>query len=713
MNLYFCLIRIYKMCRYFYTLILSVIILPFFIQGAFHTDSNLLMVHAFDQPLHKEFQKLIDLKNRRLVTISLMDWFKNELDLWISKQHIHHKIKVDHLKYIKLKKSMRQCNDELSYHKQSKHIKDMYVLLRSEELLDLYQSIGPILVIKSAFAISNQAVLIIMEMLDLLYEYHVYWQEQERYPWRYIFHRSPLKWFEGVSYKCEIKQNKKVIEQIFAKYTVILGRLMCYIHTFDSLAGPQDQCEWVNKLLDIVAIMSGQSGEIVSSSDDILCKIIKRYVRQSFFLQQHKKKILVLIENSKKPSHIIRFWFWYGIIVCSVVYGYLDPHSFFSLWFNNKAIDGYKTNLYKMYKDRFFDPANNFIKTCQGVDEDGQEFFQGEIPSLERIKFETGHVEERIDSLEQELQVITNQLNKYQKKDAIESGVSLEGQDLSLKKRINQYKKNIENRIDLMVPQVSAQERQAIVQEIITEGQVTLLSTHMNGITKGTWSLATGSELFTQEGYAKVLQIAESKVDSLLIPLMHEVVALKKDLKCLIAQKNKGIIETELSYSKDIVGSAKLINEELLKQHVKIDSITNMVNQLLREVNKLLRENKLLLRMLTLIPAGGTVFVLFKSIKKVYDWLTRKDYRELREALCEVEKIIIKSSEVMSYEIYGRLVYLLHKLRIHALKTISKNNDVQHQFIIDVQELESYDFTPREKEKLISLMRKRYDFLKN
>jgi hypothetical protein len=57
---------------------------------------------------------------------------------------------------------------------------------------------------------------------------------------------------------------------------------------------------------------------------------------------------------------------------------------------------------------------------------------------------------------------------------------------------------------------------------------------------------------------------------------------------------------------------------------------------------------------------------------------------------------------------YGQLIYLLQRLKTEAARSLPTQHNVQHRFIEDVQELENYDCSPREKEKLLRLIRTKY-----
>ncbi len=105
-----------------------------------------------------------------------------------------------------------------------------------------------------------------------------------------------------------------------------------------------------------------------------------------------------------------------------------------------------------------------------------------------------------------------------------------------------------------------------------------------------------------------------------------------------------------------------------------------------------LKENQMTLRFTALIPAMVTGWSLYKLTNKFYMRLTRRNYSLLRNIMAQINAMLIEFHGDMNNEYYGKLIYLLHKLKRAALSQISQKN-IKREFLRDIEMLSWYEYT--------------------
>lgn len=96
------------------------------------------------------------------------------------------------------------------------------------------------------------------------------------------------------------------------------------------------------------------------------------------------------------------------------------------------------------------------------------------------------------------------------------------------------------------------------------------------------------------------------------------------------------------------------------------------------------------------------------GLVKTYQWATKKNYTPIRIALADVNALLIESAEQMDDHDYGKLVYLIGKLRI---KSKSLKNILSTEFLVDVAKLESKRYSAQTKCAIVENMFNKYAFL--
>jgi hypothetical protein len=131
---------------------------------------------------------------------------------------------------------------------------------------------------------------------------------------------------------------------------------------------------------------------------------------------------------------------------------------------------------------------------------------------------------------------------------------------------------------------------------------------------------------------------------------------------------------------------------------------TDAIGHILDFVVALARDHKWTSRLATFSPLAGTCFGVVKS----YQWATARDYSPIRIALADVNSLLIESPMPLDDYDYGKLVYLVHKLRN---KASSLKDALCNEFLADITKLESKRFDVVAKRGIVENMFNKYAFL--
>jgi hypothetical protein len=93
---------------------------------------------------------------------------------------------------------------------------------------------------------------------------------------------------------------------------------------------------------------------------------------------------------------------------------------------------------------------------------------------------------------------------------------------------------------------------------------------------------------------------------------------------------------------------------------------------------------------------------------KTYKWATARDYSPIRIALADVNALLIESGAQLNDYAYGKLLYLVFKLRHRAS---SLKDQLAHEFLVDVAKLESKQYGSETKHSIVENMFNKYAFL--
>ncbi len=100
---------------------------------------------------------------------------------------------------------------------------------------------------------------------------------------------------------------------------------------------------------------------------------------------------------------------------------------------------------------------------------------------------------------------------------------------------------------------------------------------------------------------------------------------------------------------------------------------------------------------------GGSV-----GAYKVYRWSTTRNYSPIRIALADVNALLIESEKQLDDHDYGKLMYLISKLR-H--KSVCLKDPLTDEFLTDIAKIESKQFSAYTKRDIVENMFNKYAFL--
>jgi hypothetical protein len=132
--------------------------------------------------------------------------------------------------------------------------------------------------------------------------------------------------------------------------------------------------------------------------------------------------------------------------------------------------------------------------------------------------------------------------------------------------------------------------------------------------------------------------------------------------------------------------------------------IEGPIIKLIQLIANKVRDNDLTLMFTALIPL---IAISFGGVKG-YQWMSKRNYSPIRLALSDVNSLLIESEGNLDDYGYGKLVYLVHKLRHRA--SLLKDS-VSQEFLSDVNKLESKQYATATKCKIVENMFNRYAFL--
>jgi hypothetical protein len=515
------------------------------------------------------------------------------------------------------------------------------------EKYQYYEQICSALLLQCAQMLSDNAR---KQLLDALHEVDdliIYWRYQKNHPFSYCFHKSPLKWITGKSQENEVSSNIKRLERKQAELYTSLGKLTAHAHYFTECGMTYAECyTWIEELFSVLACIKTTGFEKTTDGTrfDLIAAQLESKTKSVGNLKYH---CLHSIASAKKSNHFVRNWIAYTTALAASAYAvHYYVHNYGMV---NKLIGDRSGSLYKNWGDYVVGPSKDVWNVVSGEASDNRSV-------LEEIKadIKTLEVQEGVNK------ETSNKLNNYLKVDHEKTQVKMKS---LLDKFVTEgawfYRRDEKNN------ETAYQLSQEDINKIISgesDGDVT-------GFQQLIFDMPANliGDLVRKDDFIKsVVVIAE-------LYIYHYG-------SSLIAVVFQLIVDYGMPVVKEVLGI-------LLRGNKKVDLILNVA-----------------VLTPTIIVGGCTAY----GLNKTYQRMTARDYSPIRIALADVNSLLIESPMPLDDYDYGKLVYLVHKLRN---KASSLKDALCNEFLADVTKLESKRFDVAAKRGIVDNMFNKYAFL--
>ena len=533
-----------------------------------------------------------------------------------------------------------------------KHESDM-----NSDVYKRYEQISSALLLICAQSFFYDVRTQILNALDEIDHLIMYWRYQQHHQIDYFFHKFPAKWVMGKSQAKEIVYNLALLEHKQRELYTLLGVLAGHAHTLTTCDVTYEDCyQWMNALLTVLSqgyelLYSGSDG---TQFDTIAAQLALRIKKVDSF----EHDLLRSLSSVRKPNHFVRNWIAYTAMLtatgCAIHYDYN----------NDGAVQKALSNAAKVTQDFctevVVDRIKSFWKAIIGKDSK---------KSTEEIKKK---IDDRVTRLRDLGLTIKSDFNKELAKGA-DSLLSIE-----LNSLYNFFKDTKEAKYAIEGKYIFNDELESLYSLLEEAKKID----------------------FKFDDETKMLEIANfdiTQIDTLTDQMSYARNPLLK--------LEGGRIKRVLVGIRNILYPAKVytvIADESIAPAIQegVDLFAD-IGEIVGEVAE---ENLWTSKFTALIPLISMCFV----VTKTYQWATARDYSPIRIALADVNALLIESAAKFDDYAYGKLLYLIFKLRHRAS---ALKDTLAHEFLGDVAKLELKQYDSATKHSIIENMFNKYAFL--
>ncbi|HSC24816.1 MAG TPA: hypothetical protein VLB80_01195 [Candidatus Babeliales bacterium] len=112
-------------------------------------------------------------------------------------------------------------------------------------------------------------------------------------------------------------------------------------------------------------------------------------------------------------------------------------------------------------------------------------------------------------------------------------------------------------------------------------------------------------------------------------------------------------------------------------------------------------------KLLLLMPATFIGGLMYGGYQKI----TTKDYSALRIALVNISSLFLDQTKPLDNEHHGKMLYLIYNLKKQAQAVLPTQDNIQRNFIQDLEKIKSQELDVAAKRRIIDDMFKKYSFL--
>lgn len=537
----------------------------------------------------------------------------------------------------------------LAHKEMVKNITDIH-----SEKYQYYEQICSALLLQCGQILSDNAHKRLLEALHEIDDLIVYWRYQKNHPLKYCFGKSPLKWVVGKSQEKEIHDNIKCLESKQAELYVLVGKLTAHEHIFTECEVAYADCyAWIEELLSVLSCIKTSSGKITDGTRfDALAAQLELKLKHVSSL---KYDSLYFIASAQKPNHYMRHWIAYTVALAAT--GYVARYYVYNYGAVNKLFSDGSNSLHNSLHGWVIKPSYDvwnivFGKTLKSGDKNSViTDIKNDIKTLETTY---GVNKETSKNLNKCLEIDRANTQKSMK-DFLDKWME------EKKEFVHVVDKN--NRITYTLDQKKYDD--IVNNELI--GNVVPFRELVQDMSAGARELL----FYNSDDFIKSLVVlAELYIyhyGSSIISIVFEL-----------------IVDYGILVVKEVLNVLAHGNPELI---AKINLILNVA----------------ILTPTVILGCTG-----INGLYKTYRWVTKRDYSPIRIALADVNSLLIESPMPLDDYDYGKLVYLVYKLRNKArsLKDVLGN-----EFLADITKIESKRFDVTAKRGIIDNMFNKYAFL--
>lgn len=518
---------------------------------------------------------------------------------------------------------------------------------KNSDIYQQYEQISSALLLVCTHVFCNDVRNQILDALHDVDHLIVYWRNVQQHQLHYFFHKSPTKWIMGKSQAKEITHNLARLEYKQKELYTLLGALTGHIHAFTERNMTYNDCYiWMDELFAMVKGVQNISPYTSDGTkfDDLAAQLGLRIKRVSSL----KNDVLRSIAFAKKPSRFIRNWMAYTVALAAAGYAaHYYAHNYTDV---NKALNDRRLALGKSWVDLVVNPSKDIWDTLSGKGDD--------IIQQDNLDFQKGISDfgQNLKDLE-----VKKDFNKKISND--------------MRRYIDDDRKNVQKKMKNLLDSWLSWNC------IDKEKYNTIIEAEAVG------NIGPFNDFVLTDVKMKAHNWAWSPNEILQVILVF----LELNIYHYGSNIIQIVFELIIDYGIPVVKEALIVLSKGNTQYAAL-------------AKKLLFIANVAVLTPTIIVGGGAGYGLFKT----YKWVTARDYSPIRIALADINSLLIESAIQLSDHDYGKLVYLICKLRHKA--TYLKDS-LAHEFLTDVAKLESKQYNPAVKRGIVENMFNKYAFL--
>jgi hypothetical protein len=566
----------------------------------------------------------------------------------------------------------------------------------------------------------------------------VYWYYQHNHQIYYFFHKSPTKWVMGKKQEKEIAHNIVKLERKQRELYTLLGSLTEHVHSFAAIETTYEHCyAWIEQLFEITSDLkiSSQYSTDESRFDELAAILALKLKRVTTF----KTDSLASVAAAKKPNRLIRNWILYSTVVASLAYmahyNAKNPQVIPSA-LNAVQDEASKFLILLLHPlQKIYGRGKLAFSTEKKIEEKtaednalnelskklGEEIASKMVKDIEKKNTPQKDAEDKPSvSSQDDLDDLLNETIKVGEETISDIAEQLAKSNSSVREDgfkyiqqaldtyphsamvINFKKSGDLDKIKKLVEPIKVNGI-VINQKEVDEYKESFkkVTEFVDQFSQDSWWITSGNRsswvylnfglglIRADDDYLNLLQKYTDIIDKKILRLFQ--------LSALVVDNLGRKGDSLIAQADDLIAQANRLERDA-------DKVLKYVEAELKYVKEQLRDHELTLMFTSLIPLGITAL----AGTKAYKWATTRDYSSIRIALSDVNALLIEAAHNLDDYQYGKLVYLICKLR-H--KAIYLKDSLANEFLDDVAKLESKQYSAQTKHGIVENMFNKYAFL--